>query len=159
MRILVADDVEDTRNTLAVALETMGHAVVGAADGVEALSMIAIERPDVALIDIGMPRLDGIAVARAIKRNVGWENIYLIACTGYDDADHVADMLAAGFDQRLLKPLWLEDLAAALDAVSRAQRSRPEALVVQSGFVDSSLSADEFFPGRGYCPSSDSQRA
>lgn len=111
IKILVVEDNADARETLCRLLELDGYQVTNAADGVSALEMIDRAHPDVALIDIGLPELDGYEVARRIRSNEEFDGILLIALTGYgQDSDREA-ALASGFDAHLVKPLNTEKLA------------------------------------------------
>jgi CheY-like chemotaxis protein len=109
LRILVIEDNPDGRETLRVLLELLGHQVKVASDGLEGVALALSWGPDVALVDIGLPRLDGYEVARRLRAALG-RRIFLIAQTGYGRPEDRRQGLAAGFDVHLVKPLWLEDL-------------------------------------------------
>jgi signal transduction histidine kinase/CheY-like chemotaxis protein len=101
--VLVVEDNDDARETLAMMLELGGHAVRQAVDGTEALALARERRPDLALVDIGLPLLDGYEVARRLRAEHG-RGLFLVALTGYgqpEDRDRTAD---AGFDVHLTKP-------------------------------------------------------
>ena len=108
-RIVVADDYQDTAESLAMLLRLTGHQVFVAETGTEALALIERERPEIALVDIGMPELDGYQIARAVRSQSWGEDICLIAITGYGTAMDRAAALDAGFDEHWRKPI---DLAA-----------------------------------------------
>ena len=108
-RILIVEDNADGRESLRLLLELLGHQVVVAEDGLQGLKMALAERPDVALIDIGLPGLDGYEVARRIRRAVG-DRIFLIAQTAYAQAEDRQRAYDAGFDAHLTKPLDLDRL-------------------------------------------------
>jgi CheY-like chemotaxis protein len=104
-RILLADDNRDAAESLAIILRLEGHEVELAHDGAAALDAFAARRPDVALLDIGMPRSSGYEVAREIRARPGGGEVLLIAITGWaQDADK-ARSRAAGFDHHLTKPI------------------------------------------------------
>jgi CheY-like chemotaxis protein len=104
-RVLVADDNRDAADTLGMLLELYGHEVRVAHSGNAALEMAQTFRPDVALLDIGMPDLDGYAVARNLRVENSCPDIVLIALTGYGQDGDKARARAAGFDHHLTKPV------------------------------------------------------
>ncbi|HEX6636899.1 MAG TPA: response regulator, partial [Steroidobacteraceae bacterium] len=107
--ILLADDNRDAAESLAIILRLEGHEVHLAHDGEAALRVFEQYRPDVALLDIGMPRRNGHDVARQIRANGGGD-VLLLAVTGWaQDADK-AQSKAAGFDHHLTKPIEPETL-------------------------------------------------
>jgi CheY-like chemotaxis protein len=104
-RILLADDNRDAAESLAIILRLEGHEVELAHDGDAALRAFESRRPDVALLDIGMPNSNGYDVARQIRAVPGGDGVLLIAITGWaQDADK-AQSRAAGFDHHLTKPI------------------------------------------------------
>jgi len=113
-RILVADDNSDALESLAMLLELGGHEVFSAANGALALESAERHLPDVALLDIGMPKLDGYEVARRIRAQPWGRRITLVALTGWgQDADRRRSG-EAGFDSHLVKPLDLDKLTQLL---------------------------------------------
>jgi PAS domain S-box-containing protein len=104
-RVLVADDNRDAAESLAIILRLEGHDVVVVHDGAEALRAFAAQRPDVALLDIGMPTANGYEVARQIRAVPGGEKVMLIAITGWAQDSDKARSRAAGFDHHLTKPI------------------------------------------------------
>jgi two-component system CheB/CheR fusion protein len=108
--IVVVEDQFDNRNLLVNLLRLSGYQVESAADGNEGLSLIERIRPDVAIIDVGLPERDGYAVARAARERMSEHPITLIALTGYGQRADVEKALAAGFDHHLVKPLQPEAL-------------------------------------------------
>jgi len=118
-RILLADDNRDAAESLAIILRLEGHEVELAHDGSAALNAFAARRPDVVLLDIGMPRTNGHDVARQIRANPGGDEVLLIAITGWaQDADK-ARSRAAGFDHHLTKPIEPEVLIQLLGSGER----------------------------------------
>jgi PAS domain S-box-containing protein len=116
MRILVADDNRDSAETLSVFLQMMGHEVRTAADGQEAVELAASFRPRVALLDIGMPKVNGYDAAARMRSLL--PGLVLIATTGWGQQDDRQKATAAGFDHHLVKPTdpdLLCDLLAGLD--------------------------------------------
>jgi len=113
-RILVVDDNRDATETLSQLLEFAGHEVARAYDGPSALDTAAAFRPEVVLLDIGLPGLDGFEVARRLRERAETRDCLLIALTGYADPETVERSRAAGFSQHLVKPVTQDTLLAAL---------------------------------------------
>jgi CheY-like chemotaxis protein len=99
-----------------VLLQSSGHQVRVCNDGPAALAAAAEFRPDVALIDIAMPGMDGLEVARRLRADYSPQRMALIAVTGYGQEDEVRNFKAAGFDAHLLKPVELAEFNAAIAA-------------------------------------------
>ena len=104
LKILVADDVPDSVQSLALALQILGHKVRMAADGAQAWDTAMKFHPDVAILDIGMPGLTGYEVAEKIRQAPWGRQILLVALTGWGQREDVNRALAAGFDRHLTKP-------------------------------------------------------
>ncbi|HEX6635305.1 MAG TPA: ATP-binding protein [Usitatibacter sp.] len=106
-RVLVVEDGADTRESLGLLMSSWNHEVIFAANGPEGVDRAREERPDVALIDIGLPGFDGYEIARRIRgQDSAWsQNVRLIALTGYGQEADRARALEAGFDLHLLKPV------------------------------------------------------
>jgi|GEM_PF-173086 len=119
-RILLVEDDADTREALKTLLELSGHQVAVAADGGEAVAHAVANRPDVALVDIGLPEIDGNEVARRIRAQLGAGGIFLVALTGYGGETEEALARAAGFDAHFTKPVELSRLDRLLRAHVRA---------------------------------------
>ena len=114
-RILVADDNSDALESLATLLELSGHEVFSAANGALALESAERHLPEVALLDIGMPKLDGYEVARRIRAQPWGRRITLVALTGWGQESDRRRSGEAGFDSHLVKPLDLDKLTALLE--------------------------------------------
>ena len=112
IRVVVADDHVLIRAGITHLLRSLdGVEVVGeAGDGMETLAVVERTRPDVVLLDIGMPEVSGYDVARAIRREVWGRNMRLIALTGWGQAEHRRRSLEVGFDDHLVKPVELDML-------------------------------------------------
>lgn len=108
-RIVIVDDNPDIRDLLQIKLKKLGHAVETAGDGHAGLKCISEIRPDIAIIDIGMPGLDGYEVAKRVREALE-DQILLIALTGFGQADDRERAAAAGFDEHLTKPIRIEEL-------------------------------------------------
>ncbi|WP_029971932.1 hybrid sensor histidine kinase/response regulator [Paraburkholderia graminis] len=109
-RLLVADDNRDALEALGVFLELEGYEVATSDNGADALRLISEYHPTVALIDIGMPVMDGFEVARAVRLDQRLNDVMLVALTGYAAESDKSRALAAGFDYHLTKPLSLDKL-------------------------------------------------
>jgi CheY-like chemotaxis protein len=110
LHILIVEDHPDGRESLRALLETWGHQVEVAADGREGLRKGLADRPEIALVDIGLPFLDGFQVAGQLRARFGKE-IFLVACTAYGRREDRERSLAAGFDVHLTKPVDLDELS------------------------------------------------
>lgn len=104
-RVLIADDNRDAAETLAMLLRLSGNEVYVAHGGTQALSLARSARPDVAVLDIGMPDIDGYAVARHIRAEEGGRGMLLIAVTGWGQEGDKRQAFEAGFDHHLTKPM------------------------------------------------------
>ena len=114
-RVLVVDDNADATDMLSSLLVLSGHQVDIARDGVEAVEAAIRIRPDVVLLDIGMPRLDGYGAARQIRDKLG-RGVLLIAITGWGQDDDRQRALDAGFDTHMTKPVNYDKLTKSLAA-------------------------------------------
>ena len=103
--ILVIEDNADARETLRLLLEIAGHRVETAADGAAGLEKALALQPEIALVDVGLPKLDGYEVARRIRASRGMRRPFLIALTGYGSTEDRNRALDAGFDAHLVKPV------------------------------------------------------
>lgn len=121
LRILVVDDLVDAADSLALLLRMMGHEAQTAYDGLTALQAAEQFAPHVVLLDIGLPRLDGYAVAMRLRRLSGLQRVCLIAVSGYGRQSDIDLAKEAGFDEHLLKPVSLERLEALLSEFSERQ--------------------------------------
>jgi len=117
LRLMLVDDNEDAAMTLGLLLEAGGHAVTVVHDPFKALARAAAERFDVFLLDIGLPGMSGVELARRLRRLPGQDGAVLMAISGYgQNADRV-DAEEAGFDRYFVKPVDAEALTQALAAV------------------------------------------
>jgi CheY-like chemotaxis protein len=123
VRVLVVDDHRDILLTTTVLLRMMGHEVQTASDGAGALSQIAPFAPDLVLLDIAMPHMDGIKVAQSVRSQVQVRQPVLAALTGYGTPDIKERCADAGFDHYILKPVDV----AALDQLIQLTRAAPVA--------------------------------
>jgi len=124
--ILIVEDSDDNRDSLQELLEAEGHRVDTAMDGEQGVERAIAAHPEVALVDIGLPRLDGYEVARRI-RAAGGSDIFLVALTGYGQPEDRTRAAAAGFDVHITKPINFDVLHQILSDVTRAASlARPE---------------------------------
>jgi signal transduction histidine kinase/CheY-like chemotaxis protein len=114
--ILIIEDNDDTRDVMKFMLEAEGARVVTAATGAEGVAAAKEHRPQVVLCDIGLPDIDGIEVARRLRRHAGLAGTRLISLTGYGQPEDVRSALEAGFEAHLTKPINLDQLLDLLGA-------------------------------------------
>jgi CheY-like chemotaxis protein/anti-sigma regulatory factor (Ser/Thr protein kinase) len=118
-RILIVEDSRDSRDMLRYLLEHAGHEVHEAADGPSGVEAILKVRPDIALVDVGLPGLDGYEVARRVRADAAGGKVRLVALTGYGLPDDHRRSQEAGFDAHLVKPVDPARLAAVIEAPAR----------------------------------------
>jgi CheY-like chemotaxis protein len=112
--VLVVEDSEAIRAAFTILLEESGYAVAAAATGAEALRLAAERNPDLVLLDLGLPDMSGLDVARVIRSNPATASIPLVALTGRDDETDRGALLAAGCAAYLVKPVDTQRLIHAL---------------------------------------------
>src|SRR5690606_38123268 len=112
--VLVVDDNLDAARSLSLLLELQGHRVEMVHDGQAALDILEGLEPDLVLLDIGLPRLNGYEVARRIRARLGGANLRLVAVTGWGQDEDKERALEAGFDEHVTKPIDNEVLARIL---------------------------------------------
>ncbi|MDP3877338.1 MAG: transporter substrate-binding domain-containing protein [Methylobacter sp.] len=117
LRILVVDDNRDAAQSLSMLLTSEGHTVWLAYDGYEALEVALVEQPQVVLLDIGLPGMDGYAVARTLRQHPELKTTHLIALSGYGRKEDREQAKTVGFNSYLVKPLNFSELQDALDSI------------------------------------------
>jgi CheY-like chemotaxis protein len=125
---VVADDNADSAETLAALLRLDGHEVATASDGSEALERVQALRPEIVILDLGMPRMDGLEAARRLRTLPGGENMLLVALTGWGQPADRERTREARFDMHLVKPVdsaALAEIVAAGDAKMERHRLGP----------------------------------
>jgi DNA-binding response OmpR family regulator len=116
-RILIVDDNEDAARMLALALTYAGYETSVAFDGLTALSLAAPFQPHAALLDLGLPVIDGFELASRLRALEGLSSLKLVAITGYGRPDDRTRTLKAGFDQHVVKPLDLKEFEVMLAGI------------------------------------------
>ena len=113
--VLLVEDFEDNRFMMRRLLEMSGYRVVEAVNGKEAVEKAASERPDLILMDLSLPHLDGLAATRRIRQQDGLARVPIVAVSAHDTADFHADALAAGCNEYVTKPIDFDQLESLLD--------------------------------------------
>jgi two-component system OmpR family response regulator len=114
-RVLVIDDHEPTAVGLSRLIRVLGHTVHIASSGQAALDSVDDFRPDLILLDIGLPHMDGYEVVRQLRANPLLARVTIVALTGYGSASDRARSRASGFDHHLVKPVQFKAVAVLLD--------------------------------------------
>lgn len=115
--VLIVEDSEDARYFMRLELEQLGYRIVEAENGEQAVEVAERERPDIILMDLSLPVMDGIAATEKIRSHDGFKRIPVIAVTAHQETDFRADAKAAGFDAYVTKPIdmpWLSELIEGL---------------------------------------------
>ena len=116
MKVLIADDDPQLVRALGVTLTARGYDVVTARDGRAAIDAVITERPDIVMLDLGMPRLDGTGVLQGIR---AWTQVPVLVLSGRTDSADKVDALDAGADDYVTKPFQMDELLARLRALGR----------------------------------------
>ena len=125
LTVLIVDDNRDVVDTLMLLLEMNGHAAYAAHDGLQAISLAEEIRPDVILLDIGLPKIDGYETCRRIRERDWGRRLMVYALTGLDHEDDLDRSKKTGFDMHLTKPVAPEVLLTVLAASPRASTRDP----------------------------------
>jgi CheY-like chemotaxis protein len=127
LRVLVVDDDGDTAISISILSFQWGHEPRAARDGPEALAVVTAFRPDVAILDIALPRMDGYELGRRLRELPGLDGLTLLAVTGYGEAEYQRRSKAAGFLVHLVKPVDPTELEALLSTLAgeKAKRGGP----------------------------------
>ncbi len=112
--IMVVEDFEDNRFMMRRLLEMSGYRVVEAENGEEAVTRAGEEQPDLILMDLSLPLLDGLAATRRIRQNVKLREVPVVAVSAHDTADFHAEALAAGCNEYVTKPIDFDQLEEVL---------------------------------------------
>lgn len=138
MRILIADDDPQIVRALRITLAARGYEVFTAADGAQAISAAVDHHPDVFLLDLGMPQLDGIEVIHAIR---GWSEAPILVVSGRTGAADKVDALDAGADDYVTKPFSIDELLARIRALTRRAPQQDPDPVTEFGAISVDLAA------------------
>jgi CheY-like chemotaxis protein len=125
LTVLIVDDNRDVVDTLVLLLEMHGHAAYAAHDGLQAISLAEEIHPDVILLDIGLPKIDGYETCRRIRERDWGRRLMVYALTGLDHDDDLDKSKKTGFDMHLTKPVAPEVLLTVLAASPRAPTRDP----------------------------------
>ena len=138
MKVLIADDDPQLVRALRITLAAHGYEVVAAPDGPSAIALAAKEHPDIVMVDLGMPRLDGVGVIQALR---GWSTAPIIVVSGRTGSADKVEALDAGADDYVTKPFQVDELLARLRALSRRVATGSEDPVVSFADVTVDLAA------------------
>lgn len=117
LTVLLVEDLDETRYFMRLELEERGYRVIEAADGGKAVEMTASERPDIILMDLSLPVLDGLAATEQIRQQAGMRDVPIVAVTAHQETDYRAHAQHSGFSAYATKPIdfdWLSDLLESL---------------------------------------------
>ncbi|PZE27337.1 MULTISPECIES: response regulator [unclassified Curtobacterium] len=140
MKILIADDDAQLVRAMSVTLGARGYEIVTARDGRAALDAVITQRPDLVLLDLGMPRLDGLGVLEALR---AWTQVPVLVLSGRTDSADKVDALDAGADDYVTKPFQMDELLARLRALGRRRAPAEEAPTVRIGDLVVDLAAKQ----------------
>jgi PAS domain S-box-containing protein len=127
-RVLLVEDNPDAADSLALLLEVLGHRVRSVYDGVTGLDAARASPPDVMLVDIGLPGMDGYEVAQLVRRDPALKNVVLVALTGYGRDEDKRRAMAAGFDYHLVKPVNPDALQGLVARLAATDPDEPPAI-------------------------------
>jgi two-component system, cell cycle response regulator DivK len=113
-KVLVVEDFEDNRFMMRRLLEMSGYRVVEAVNGEQAVEVAESEHPDLILMDLSLPKLDGLAATRRIRQRNGLVRVPIVAVSAHDTTDFHAEALAAGCDEYVTKPIDFDQLESLL---------------------------------------------
>jgi two-component system, cell cycle response regulator DivK len=109
--ILIVEDSDDARYFMRLALEDLGYRIIEAENGAKAVEIAQTERPDIILMDLSLPIMDGLTATEKIRATEGLDGLPIIAVTAHQETDFRADAKAAGFDAYVTKPIDIDFLS------------------------------------------------
>jgi two-component system cell cycle response regulator DivK len=109
--ILIGEDFDDARYLMRLALEDLGYLIIEAENGAKAVEIAQRERPDIILMDLSLPIMDGMAATEKIRASEGLDGIPIIAVTAHQETDFRVGAKAAGFDAYVTKPIDIDSLS------------------------------------------------
>ena len=110
LTVLIVDDVDDTRYFMRLALEQLGYSVIEAEDGAKAVEIAVRERPDIILMDLSLPVMDGFAATASIRNNEETREVPIIAITAHHESDVRSEAKASGLNAYVTKPIDIDFL-------------------------------------------------
>jgi two-component system KDP operon response regulator KdpE len=140
VRILIADDDPQILRALNVTLRARGYDIITAGDGVLALEAAATHHPDLVVLDLGMPKLDGVEVITGLR---GWTQVPILVVSGRSDAADKVDALDAGADDYVTKPFAIDELLARIRALTRRTVSSDDEPVISFGHISIDFSSKQ----------------
>ena len=140
MKILIADDDPQILRALRITLGARGYEIVTAEDGQAALSAVIEHHPDLVMLDLGMPHLDGLAVIEGLR---GWSQVPILVVSGRTGASEKVEALDLGADDYVTKPFSIDELLARIRALTRRVPAADDDPVVTLGDVTVDLSAKQ----------------
>jgi len=146
MKILIADDDPQILRALKVTLRARGYEIITADDGAEALELAAAQHPDLVMLDLGMPGLDGLEVIQGLR---GWTQVPILVVSGRTDAADKVDALDAGADDYVTKPFAIDEILARIRALTRRVVSPDDEPIVTFGAISVDFSAKQILRRRG----------
>ena len=138
MKILLADDDDQLQRALRITLAARGYDIAQARDGAEAIDLAANAHPDLIILDLGMPKVDGIDVIRAVR---AWSTVPILVLSGRTDSAEKVDALDAGADDYVTKPFAMDELLARIRARARSGGGDTDAATVAVGALVVDLAA------------------
>ena len=126
-RIVIVEDNRDVRDLLGLKLRRLGHEVEAAGDGVEGLALLLSAKPDLALVDLGLPGKDGFEVAREVREKLG-KTVVLVAVSGFGQPEDKRRAIESGFDEHITKPADVRDIENILHRFPPRNSSAPDAV-------------------------------
>ena len=127
LRVLVVDDYADVADSLSLLLRLWGHEPLAVRDGPAALAAAPAFGPDVAILEVALPRIDGYELARRLRELPGLEGLAVLALSAYGEAEYQRRSKEAGFLAHLVKPVHPPELEALLNVLAREKARRPGA--------------------------------
>jgi two-component system, OmpR family, KDP operon response regulator KdpE len=131
-RVLVVDDEPHILRALTINLRASGFEVVTAGDGTAALAAVVEHRPDIVVLDLGLPDMDGVRVIESLRE---WNAVPILVLSGRSDSTDKVDALDAGADDYVTKPFGMDELLARLRAMTRRHATVPDEPAVEFGEV------------------------
>jgi two-component system KDP operon response regulator KdpE len=146
MKILIADDDPQILRALRITLGARGYEIVTADDGAAALNAVIEQHPDLVMLDLGMPNIDGLGVITAVR---GWSQVPILVVSGRSGAADKVDALDAGADDYVTKPFSIDELLARIRALTRRVVAPGDDPVISFGEITVNLAAKQVTRGSG----------